>query len=173
MVTGCVGVIDRDDFDLVVESRGGGFSNDLVADAAELVAERVGTDDLELTNLVVNPGSRLVVLTVRDPVVRENVDRYTLTGRDGIRDVSPVRVRADEDLDADTYRLSDIPALDDLEALSDAALEALSLDEGHIESIQVLVVMGAPQVHVSVESPRAGGRVIFAPDGTVQGARRS
>lgn len=173
LATGCVGVIDREDFDRVVEERGGGVSNDLVADAVDLVAERVGVDDLELTNLVIDPGSRLVVLDVRDPEVRENLDRYTVTARDGITDVRPVRVSAGDDLDADTFRTSDVSVLDDLEGLSDTALAELGLEDGHVETVQARVILGAPKVIVNVESPRSGGRVTFDGAGTVEEATRT
>lgn len=174
LAAGCVGVIDREDFDDIVESRGGGVSNDLVLDAVAKVSERVGTGDLELTMLTITPGSRIVGLTVRDPVRRQNLDRYTYSGRDGIRDVAPVRVSEHDDLDAQSFAVSAVPALDDIETLADAALEALELTgEGHVVTISVMVVAGTLRVTVNVESDRSGGYVVFDAAGEVQEANRT
>jgi hypothetical protein len=170
--TGCIGVIDRDEFDAMVDSRGGGLSNDLVIDALTRVAARVEAADLELTELTVSPGARVVVMTVRDPVRRDQLDRYVVSGS-AIRDVTPVRVGANDDVDAEAFRVSQVPVLVDLEAAGDRALAELDFEGGHVESASVRVVQGAVQVSLSVSSPRAQGFATFEADGSLRAAQRT
>ena len=167
LASACVGVIDREDFDALVDERGGGVSSDLAVDAIAAVADRTGVDDLEMTSMSINPGGRTVVLTVRDPVERRNLDRWLYRGRGGLGDPEPVQVSADDDLDAQTFRASDVPALSRSEELADAAFAALDLESASVESIVATVVQGEVNLILSVESPRARGNVRFAGDGTL------
>ena len=172
IASGCIGVVDRDEFDALVDSRGGGLSNDLVVDALARVSARVDTTDLELTELTVSPGSRTVVMTVRDPVRRDQLDRYVVSGS-AIREVAPVRVSADDDLDARAFRVSSAPVLFDLEAAGDRALDELGFEGGHVESASVRVGQGEAQLSLSISSPRAQGFAIFGGDGALREARRT
>lgn len=169
----CVGVIERDEFDALVDSRGGGVSSDLGLAAIDAVAARTGADDLEMTQLSINPGGRTVVLTARDPDARQNLDRWIYRARGGLADPEPVQVSVADDLDAQTFRASQLPALERIEELSDAAVAALELDEASVESIVATVVQGSPVLLVSVDSPRARGTARFTGDGTLVEAARS
>ena len=84
-----------------------------------------------------------------------------------------MQVSESDDLDADAFFVSEVPALFDIEALGDAAIEALGFDDAHIESITATQVVGAPAIMVSVESPRARGLATFDGAGTLREARRS
>lgn len=175
LATGCVGVTDREDFDALVDSRGGGLSSDLVLSALDAAATEVGVApaELELTSITINPGSRNVVMTVRDPVQRGNLDRYLFSTRDGLGDPEPVQVRASDDLDAAAFRVGDVPALGRTEEMADAAFAALGFEEPHVESITGSAVGGAVVVHMSVESARASGSARFGADGALIEAVRS
>ncbi|QGG96488.1 hypothetical protein [Actinomarinicola tropica] len=172
-VSACVGVTDREDFDALVDARGGGVSSDLALDAIAAVETRVGTDDLEMTSLSINPGNRSVVLTVRDPAARQNLDRYVYRARGGLGEAEPVQVSARDDLDAQSFRSSELTALDDVEGLADAAVAALDLEQASVESIVATVVQGEANLIVAVDSARARGSARFRGDGSLVEASRS
>lgn len=173
VVSGCVGVTDRSDFDAVVDERGGGLSTDLVTDALDAVGARVGTDDLELTALSVTPGSRVVVMTVRDPVRRGDLDRYVYRARGGLDEPEPLQVSVDDDLDAMGFLVSEVPALGLTEAMADAAFAALGFDGPHVESIVASVVGEEVWIQMSIESARARGSARFDAAGELIEAARS
>lgn len=170
---GCVGVTDRDEFDAMIDARGGGATSDLGLEAIAAVAERIGAEDLEMTQLTINPGGRIVVIEARDPGERQNLDRWIYRSRGGLDDPEPVQVSAADDLDARTFRASQLPALARVEELSDATFAALELDAASVESIVGTVVQGSPILLLSVESPRARGAARFTGDGTLLEAARS
>jgi hypothetical protein len=171
---GCVGVTDRDDFDAMVDARGGGLSGDLVPDALDAIAGRAGTDpaDLELLQISISPGDRTVVATVRDPHVRDNVDTYVYRARGGLDDPEPVQVSIDDDLDARAFRVADTPALSRSEEMADAAFAELGFDGPHVESVTGSRSTGEVRFQMTIESDRARGQATFAADGTLVEAVR-
>lgn len=175
LAAGCVGVTDREDFDALVDSRGGGLSSDLVLAALDAAATEVGvpTAELELTSITINPGSRNVVMTVRDPVQRGNLDRYLYLARDGLGAPEPVQVSASDDLDAAAFLVGDVPALGRTEEMADAAFASLGFEEPHVESITGSAVLGEVVFHMSIESARASGSARFGADGGLIEAARS
>jgi hypothetical protein len=165
----CVGATDRRDFEAEIERRGGGVTSALAAEPLDRLRTELGVDDPELLALAITPLTRTVVMEVRDPARRRNVDRYVSRGG-GLDDPAPVRVSASDDLDARTFRPSDLPALGDLEGVADQAIEALQFADAYVDSITVGRRDGAPVLVVNVSSPRATGTAVFAADGVLLGA---
>jgi hypothetical protein len=110
-----------------------------------------------------------VVLQARDPRQRRNVDRYVSRGG-GLGDPEPVQVGASDDLDARTFRPSELPALGDLERLADEAIDALGFEDSYVDAIDVGVRDGAAVLAVHVSSPRSVGTAVFDGAGTLLGA---
>ena len=171
---GCVGATDREDFETEVESRGGGFSQEIVADAVEGIADEVGTDDFEITQLVVSPLTPVVSAQVRDPRAPDQLDDYVFRG-DELVDVTPVRLTDGTDLDSEALPIATF-AIDRLDEVVDIALDEFGATDGYATSVQLSVsprsdVPGPPlaQVVVSVESPRAAATVRFTADGELVG----
>lgn len=173
LVSGCVGVTDREDFDAIVDARGGGLSSDLVTDAVAAVGARVGTHDPELTAITITPGSRVVVMSVRGPVRRDELDRYVYRARGGLGDPDPQQLGADDDLDAMSFRVSEVAAFERTEEMADAAFAALGFEGPHVESIVASVVAGEVRVQMSIESDRARGWARFDSEGELVEAARS
>lgn len=171
---GCVGATDRTDFEAEVESRGGGFSEDIVIDAVAGIAEEVGTDDFEITHLVVSPLTPVVSARVRNPDAPDELDDYTFRG-DELVEVQPVRLTNATVLDAVVLPIGDF-ALDRLDEAVDVALEEFGASGGHATSVRLTTqpLSGRPgppvgRVVVDVESPRAAATVTFTPDGELIG----
>lgn len=169
LVTGCVGTVDRAEFEAEIQARGGGVDQDLVIDAVDGVAARVGTAEFEVTTLTAVPLSTVVSLEVRDPRAPDQLDGYTFSNGDLVS-VEPVQVRADDRLDARSMPVGSF-ALDDLEAMADEALAAFATDGGYVEMI-ILAVAPAPEgaeptgaVLFQLESPRSSATATFTPDG--------
>jgi hypothetical protein len=172
--SGCVGATARDDFESEVEARGGGFSEDIVSDAVDGIADEVGTEDFELTHLTVSPLTPVVSAQIRDPRAPDQLDDYTFRG-DDLVDVAPVRVTAGTDIDAGTLPIATF-AVDQLDEVVDVALDEFGATDGYVTSVRLSVeppVDGAaePQgaIVVSVESPRAAATVRFTADGELVG----
>lgn len=172
--TACVGVTDRDDFDALVDQRGGGLSDDLLPAALEAVADRLGAEagSLGLLQVSVSPGDRSVVLTVRDPGAPGNVDRYVYRARDGLDAPEPVQVSVADDLDAQTFLVADTPALALVEEMADAAFAELGFDGPHVESVTASRSTGDVRVQMAIESDRARGQASFTADGALVEAVR-
>jgi hypothetical protein len=168
-VTGCVGATDRADFEAEIERRGGGVTSELVAQPLDRLREAIGVDDPELLLLSMTPLTRTVVLEVRDPAQRRNVDRYVSRGG-GLDDPEPVQVSASDDLDARTFRPSELPALGDLEGLADQAIAALEFEDAYVDSMSVGLRNGEPVLSVHVTSPRSVGSAVFDGTGNLLGA---
>lgn len=169
---GCVGATDRDDFEAEIESRGGGFSEDIVADAVAAIAAELGTDDFEITHLTVSPLTPITSAQVRHPRAPDQLDDYTFRG-DELVDVRPVRVSAGTDIDAEALPIGTF-ALDRLDEVVDVALEEFGATDGYATSVRLLVAPapdGGPvgAVVVDVESPRAAATVRFTADGELVG----
>jgi hypothetical protein len=173
-LTSCVGVTDREDFDALVDERGGGLSDDLVPDALGAVGDRHGTDagDLDLLQISVNPGDGVVVMTVRDPGTPGNVDRFVYRTRGGLDAPEPVQVSVTDDLDAQSFRVADTPALSLGEEMADAAFAELGFEGPHVESVTGSRSTGEVRFQMAVESDRARGQATFAADGTLVEAAR-
>lgn len=167
---GCVGAVDRSDFEAEIEARGGGFDQSLVIDALDRVAEEVGSDDFDIASLTVSPLGATMSVRVRDPRAPQQLDDYAFRG-DELTDVRPVRVSAGDDLDATTVPIGDF-AVDRLNAMVDDALDAYDTSGGFATTVRLAPdlaggVGGRPTgvVSVDLESPRSAATATFTADG--------
>jgi hypothetical protein len=172
ILSGCIGAIEREELEAEVRSRGGGFDESLVIDAADAVGDRLGTTDFKITALSVSPLPEVVSVRVLDPHNPNNVDRYTI--RDGsIQSIDPVKVSAREDIEREAFSFQSV-ALDELNEMADAALAEYGTEGGYVD----LVSIGArpaggnperakPRISFGIESPRSHATAYFEADGTL------
>jgi hypothetical protein len=171
VAAGCVGTTDRDDFTAIVQERGGGLTSDLPLDAVAAVGDELGVDDFEVRSLSVTPLDATVVLEVRDPDVPANLDRYVVW-RGAVDGVEPIRLSAGDDLDAETFPVSGL-ALDETDAMVDAALAGFDDPGGYVTSLGAARDGGDVAIGLALESPRASATALFTADGAlVEVARR-
>jgi hypothetical protein len=167
-VTGCIGTTDREDFDQIIQERGGGFTSALPLDALQAVAAEVGADDFDIRSMVITAPSETVVLDVRDPAAPGNLDQYVVRQGD-VDSVEPIRLSVDDDLEAETFPASEV-AFDRLEEMVDQALAEFGRDDAYVSTLSVgqesdsegvdLVVL-----RMSLESSRATGSASFTAEG--------
>lgn len=170
VATGCVGTISRSEFEEEIQSRGGGFTQDTVIEAVDAIGERVGTHDFEVLSFNLSPQYATVTTEVRDPSNPGNVDTYSLSGG-SIDSIEPEQVSASDNLDADSFVVTSI-ALDDLDAMADAALAEYDAADGYITSMSFIGFNDGPEgavvpvVQFSLESSRSSATARFAADGS-------
>ncbi|MDZ7912256.1 MAG: hypothetical protein U5O16_10555 [Rhodococcus sp. (in: high G+C Gram-positive bacteria)] len=162
-LSGCIGAVDRMDFEDQMRERGGGMTSDLVRNGFDSLAERYGVDAVSVTSVDISPIETLGV-TVRDPGKPSQLDRFSFDGVI-LGEPSPVQVSVTEDLDARSFTLDQVPALANVEKLVDDALASSGIDEGEVTGISVSRTE-AIHASVMVESSRSQVLVVFDPDGT-------
>lgn len=171
--SGCIGATDRADFDAEVRARGGGVTNDWVADAIGEVATSVGasaTDPLSVLAITVSPLARTVTVIARRNDRPEFVD--TVVVRDGdVVATTPMRDADAMPLDELTVPVSELP-IEDVEELSDRALAEFGESDGFVSSIRFAIVDDDRVIQVDVESARRTATVEFDGDGNVIGVPR-
>lgn len=173
LLAGCIGSIDRAEFEDVVRSRGGGVTAEQTLDGLDALRAAVDTDDVEALHLSITPANRFIVAEVRDPRQREHVDRHVVRGG-SVDDPEPVRTSVDDLLEAETFRISQLTLLAELDDVAAEAIAALGFaDDGYVTSIYVSGSNRPLEVRFSVESPRAAGTVSFTADGELIEAVRS
>jgi hypothetical protein len=170
VVGGCVGTTDRDEFDAIIQERGGGVTAELPVDAVAAVADELGVDDFEMRLMSVSPPNQLAVIEVRDPAIPANLDRYTVR-KGSVESVEPVRLSASDNLDAETFLASTV-AFDRLDEMADTAVAGFD-PEGYVTSIVVSGGGETPEVRLSLESPRASGTATFTSAGELVEVVRS
>lgn len=168
LVTGCVGAIDRSEFESEVRHRGGGVTSELTVDPLDALRSRIDDPDPELLSMSISPLQRTMVMEVRDPVQRRNVDRY-VSRNGGLDSPEPVQVSAADDLDRRSFRLSELPVLTDLERLADDSIAEFGFADAYVDVTQVAVFNGTPVLRVRVESPRSAGWASFDGSGALIG----
>ncbi|MEV6279748.1 hypothetical protein [Nocardia sp. NPDC051832] len=181
--SGCVGAVDRSDFEDQVRARGGGLVSALPRDAVAAVAARVGAADLEVNLIMLTaPNSaqfRLVLddqpdqvtrflaagdeLTAREPTARLRVrppdrgrqlDDYSFTLGD-LSAPRPVRVSALDDLDGENFVVSAVPGLARIEDVVDTALARSGLPDGQVTVLVVSRFGRDLRIVANVLSPRS------------------
>ena len=162
-LSGCIGAVDRMDFEDRMRERGGGMTSDLVRNGFDSLAERYGVDAVAVTSVDISPIETLGV-TVRDPGKPSQLDRFSFDGVI-LGEPSPVHVSVTENLDARSFTLDQVPALANVEKLVDDALASSGIDEGEVTGISVGRTE-AIHASVMVESSRSQVLVVFDPDGT-------
>jgi hypothetical protein len=150
--------------------RGGGLTSDLPLDAVAAVADELDVDDFEIRSLSVSPLDTTVVLDVRDPAVPAHLDRFVVR-RGSVDDIEPIRLSADDDLDAQTFPVSGL-ALDETEAMVDAALA--DFDEGgYVSSLRADRQGDETAIVLALESPRATATATFTAGGELVAVTRT
>ncbi|TCJ96665.1 hypothetical protein [Nocardia alba] len=181
--SGCVGAVDRADFEDQVRERGGGLVSSLPRDAIAALAQRTGATDLEANVIILTPPNstrfRLTlndqpaqvtrylageeVLAARAPTVRLRVrppdrsrqlDDYFFTLGD-LSAPRPVRVSAADDLDGEDFTVSEVPGLSRIEDIVDTALARSTLPDGQVTVIVVSRFGREIRIVANVLSPRS------------------
>lgn len=182
-VSGCVGAVDRADFEQRMRARGGGLVGALPRDAIAALRSRLGDNDIDANVLLLTaPDSeqfRLVLDDQPTQVSRFLADRDDLGSREptlrirvrhpeGSRQLDdysyalgalsaprPVRVSAFDDLDGEDFPITDVPGLSRLEAVVDIALARSGLADGTVSVIVVSRFGRDIRMVANVVSPRS------------------
>lgn len=166
VTSGCIGAIDRADFNDEVRRRGGGISSDWIDESIRMAAARLEVatpEDIELLTLTIDGTNRVLTVTARRGDRPEFVDSVVV--RDG--DVVSVSAVQDADqlpLDDLTMSLADLP-LDRLETLADEAINEFDAADGSVSGIVVALADGAHTITFTLESSRRTGTAVFDVDG--------
>ncbi|MFE3193831.1 hypothetical protein ACFXHA_32845 [Nocardia sp. NPDC059240] len=182
-VSGCIGAVDRAEFEDRIRSRGGGLVSALPLSAVSAVEKRTGATDLEVNLILLTPPNstqfRLVLndqpaqvtrflsggddMTAREPTVRLRVrppdrsrqlDDYSFTLGD-LSSPKPVRVSAADDLDGEDFTVSEVPGLSHLEEIVDAAMSRSGLPDGEVTVLVVSRFGRDIRIVANVASPRS------------------
>ncbi|CAM4509197.1 hypothetical protein NONI108955_38485 [Nocardia ninae] len=180
VTTGCIGAVDRADFEKTIQARGGGLVSALPAAALDTLRQRLGTPDIHATVMLLTaPESHSLTLQVRSPQVdrllTENKNlaikdsavhlRIRVPGRPDQQDdytfangtlhgPTPVHVSAFVDLDSETFDVRDVSGLLKLEEVVDTALTQTGVEDGYVSSIVISRVDADLLMSVHVTSPR-------------------
>lgn len=168
--TACLGAQSRSDFVDLVHERGGGVSASVVDDVRASLLERVGTDDPDVRDVVFDFGSSTAVVEVRNPVRPGELDRYSFRFGDVVS-IDPVRLDADEDLDATTVPFS-ATGFEHVERVADVALARWDTTDGYVASVNVTPRFDPLVMRVQLESPRASASADFTTGGELLELRR-
>lgn len=181
--TGCIGAVDRADFEQQIRARGGGLVSALPRDALAALAQRLGTADLQANVILLTaPDStnfRLVLnnqpdqvtrflsgrgdLATREPTIRlrirppdrpRELDDYSFTLGD-LSSAQPVRVSALDDLTGESFPLSEVTGLSNLESIVDTARARSGLSDGQVNAIIVSRFGTEIRIVTNVTSPRS------------------
>ncbi|MFG1772043.1 hypothetical protein ACIBEH_21625 [Nocardia salmonicida] len=192
--SGCVGAVDRAEFEDQLRSRGGGLVSALPQEAVAALAQRTGAADVEANLILLTaPNSTQFRLTLNDqpaqitrfmaddavpaartPTVRLRVrppdrsrqlDDYSFTLGD-LSAPRPVRVSASDDLDGEDFTVSEVPGLSRVEEIVDTALTRSELPDGQVTVIVVSRFGREIRIVANVLSPRSEMVVEFDRTGT-------
>ncbi|MGW6699107.1 hypothetical protein [Nocardia sp. NPDC055049] len=192
--SGCVGAVDRADFEDQLRARGGGLVSSLPQEAITALSRRTGATDLEANVIILTPPNstrfRLTlndqpaqitrylagdeVLAAREPTVRLRVrppdrsrqlDDYSFA-LGALSAPRPVRVSAADDLDGEDFAVSEVPGLSRIEDIVDTALARSALPDGQVTVIVVSCFGREIRIVANVLSPRSEMVVEFDRTGT-------
>ncbi|MFI7667273.1 hypothetical protein [Nocardia sp. NPDC049526] len=179
---GCVGAVERGDFEQGLRARGGGLVHGLTDSAVTAVRERLGAADFQANVILLTaPNStqfRLVLsdqpdqvtrffsawpdptarqaavrLRVRDPDGSRRLDDYSFT-LGALSAPQPVRVSAFDDIDGEGFAVSEVPGLAHIEDIVDSALARSELADGQVTVIVVSRFGREIRIVANVTSPR-------------------
>ncbi|MEV4125726.1 hypothetical protein [Nocardia sp. NPDC049707] len=162
--SGCIGAVDRADFEDQIRTRGGGLVSALPQAAIAALAQRIDASDPDVNVILLTaPNStqfRLVLnnqpaqvtdflagsdFTAREPTVRLRVrppglsrvmDDYAFTLGD-LSAPRPVRVSSFDDLDGENFTISEVPGLSRIEDIVDTARTRSEIPDGQVTAIVV------------------------------------
>jgi hypothetical protein len=167
IATGCVGAIERDEFDAMIQERGGGISGDLAARAVSSVAAATDTtvDEIRLASLNLTVAS--VSMSVRPPDFPNESDTWTVS-------LSGDRYGPFPDSDSAPDRAFSFGgALVDaalVEALVDDALERTTVRSAWVSGVTFdAAAPDTMMISVTVTNERSTETFDYAADGTLVG----
>jgi hypothetical protein len=166
-MTGCIGAIDRADFDAEVRARGGGVSSNWIDESLQAAATELGVtdpDQLQILTLSIDAQNRSLVVTARRGDRPEFVDTVAVRETE-VAGTTPLPDADDLPLDDLVTSLGTVP-IDRIDELSDTALESFGPD-AFVTGVTVERINGAPTITVSVGSERQTGEVLFDATGAV------
>lgn len=172
VATGCVGATSRADFTAEIRARGGGVTAALPAEVLDAVADDLGVDLAGLTvrSVTINPEANTARVEVRDPAVPANVDSY-VWHNDSLDEPEPVRLSAGDDLDAAVFSPASV-AFDDIEVMTDRALDEFGEPDGYVTTINVHRLQEQVTIAMSLQSARADGTARFTAAGELMSVER-
>ncbi|MFT6396463.1 MAG: hypothetical protein ACJAYU_001206 [Bradymonadia bacterium] len=111
------------------------------------------------------------VLELRDPMNPVHLNQWVVRGVD-VEAPTPQPVRADEELDARTFRVADFPWSDLNDAL-DRGLSSLNLESGTVRYLVLETHDGRLRMRAYYNGPRDSGHVDFDGELAILDARRN
>lgn len=172
-LSGCIGAVDRSEFDAEVRRRGGGVTTDWIIESFDSVAVSVaGTSasDLVLMSFNVNTANRTVTAVARR-VDRPDFVDVVIVRQGDVVSTSPMQDADDLPLDDLTVPFTALP-MDRIESLTDRALEEFGEVDGFASGILLQADAAGHYVTVKLESARQTADALFALDGTFRELER-
>lgn len=198
--TGCVGAVDRADFEERVQVRGGGLVTALPAGAISALQRRLGAADLEASVILLaapnsssfqfimldqppqvtaalNGGGALsgrypvARLRIRVPQQPDQLDDYSYA-LETLSEPTPVQALAG-DLNNTTFAIDQVPALRRVEEIVDTSIAHGGLDDAHVSALLVYRSGRDVLVTVNVVAPRGVTVLQFDHAGTLLRVQRA
>ncbi|MFC9437772.1 hypothetical protein [Nocardia sp. NPDC057030] len=180
--TGCIGAVDRADFDKIVQARGGGLVSDLPSTAFDTLRKRLGVPDIRAGVIMLtapetgttnwgmlaqppqvtrfgNDNRDLftqdcaVHLRIQVPTSPEQQDDYTYANHT-LHGPRPVHVSAAVHPGSEMFDVSEVSGLLRLEEVLDTALTRTAVADGHVSAVIVSRIGDEVRISVSVTAPR-------------------
>ncbi|MEU7144276.1 hypothetical protein ABZ942_32865 [Nocardia sp. NPDC046473] len=178
--TGCIGAVDRADFEKVVQARGGGLVSALPNAALDSLRQRLGVSDLQASVIMLTaPESRstrwgmleqpaqvtrfsnenpdlftqdsAIHLRIQVPDHPAQQDDYTYANRT-LHGPTPVHVSAADD--PEMFDVREVSGLFRLEEILDTALARTAVPNGHVSAVIINRIDDEVRITVDVTSPR-------------------
>ena len=156
---GCIGAVDRHDFNRLVEQRGGGLVSALPQGGIAALRSRLGVSDFNVVSVSLTASGQRADFYVRQPGRPDREDSYSYAqGRLGAP--NPVRLPAGS-ADDDSFPISQATALGRVEEVVDAALAKTGFENARVTTVAVALADGDIRVTAQVDSPRSAAAVLF------------
>ncbi|MFD6163365.1 hypothetical protein ACFWF7_40380 [Nocardia sp. NPDC060256] len=180
--TGCIGAVDRADFEKDVQARGGGLVSALPSAALDSLRQRLGVTDVRASVIMLtapesrsatwgmlaqppqvtrfsneNPGlftqDSAVHLRIQVPTHPEQQDDYIYANR-SLHGPTPVHVSAADHPDTEMFDVREVSGLLRLEEILDTALARTAVSNGHVSAVIINRIDDEVRITVDVTSPR-------------------
>jgi hypothetical protein len=165
----CIGASSRQEFEAMVQERGGGASSSALDAVLDDMRIRTGVDDPEIRFGRVDFASTTAVFEVRNPARPHELDTYFYSNEEFVS-AKPIRLSDSDDLDLATEPLSAFNF--NVESLTDRAIVEFESTGGYAKSVTWIVYVPPAQIQVEVESPRSSGTAVFDARGQLTEFRR-
>ncbi|MFI6045021.1 hypothetical protein ACIA8C_25555 [Nocardia sp. NPDC051321] len=180
--TGCLGAVDRADFEKVIQARGGGLVSALPSAALDSLRQRLGATEIHASVIALTApasnGFRLSMLDQQPPVTRFLDENHNLAGQDPsahlriqvpthpdqqddytfangtLHGPTPVHVSAADNPDDEMFDVADVSGLLRLEDVLDTAIARAAVAGGYVTSVVVNRIGSDVVMTVNVTSPR-------------------